>query len=183
MVLRGALGERGLLDEVSAALASSTRRILEVAEPTAWFDEGHAVAVYECVVRSRGAEVCREIGRDAARIAMTSSWRDFMGVLEGYLGGTPRMAFDQLPVLWNATRRDAGDLRCVESSMRHAVTEIRGFAYAESAAWREVWAGHHEALLRHLRFTGQVAIESVVPATGLVRVRTSWTLGETERPA
>ncbi len=170
--VRAALERRGVLAQVDEELSTSTRKILGAAEPMAWYDEGHAVAVYEVVARLHDATVVREVGREAARLAMSSAWRDLMSVLEGLIGGTPRMAFEQLPVLWNATRRDAGEVRCVESSPRHAVTELTGFAYADSAAWVEVWIAHHEALLRHFRFGGRTTLETADP--GVVRLRTCW---------
>ncbi|MGZ3416591.1 MAG: hypothetical protein ACXVEF_09000 [Polyangiales bacterium] len=183
--LRAALERRGHLESVYEALAVSSRRILDAAEPNAWYDEGHAVAVYECVSRLHGAAATREVGRDAARLAMSSSWRELMHALVGLMGGTPRMAFEQLPILWNATRRGGGELRCSESTVRHAVTELRGFPYASSQAWTEAWIGHHEALLKHLRFTGRAALEpsaKPVEEPPVLRVRTSW--GSTsEEPA
>jgi hypothetical protein len=172
--LRAALERRGLLTQVSEAIAVSSRRILESAEPTAWYDEGHAVAVYECVSSLRDAAAAREIGRDAARLAMASTWRELMHALVGLMGGTPRMAFEQLPILWNATRRGAGELRCVESSTKHAVTELRDFPYTTSAAWTEAWLGHHEALLKHLRFVGRAAVEPEEGDGSALRVRVTW---------
>lgn len=171
--LRAALERRGLLASVADSLAVSSRRILEAAEPTAWYDEGHAVAVYECVLTQTDLEITRKVGRDAARLAMTSSWRELMHALVGLMGGTPRMAFEQMPILWNATRRDGGVLRCSESTVRHAITELRGFPYAKSQAWSEAWVGHHEALLMHLRFAGRAVKEPNDDATVLC-VRASW---------
>ena len=170
--LRASLERHGLLADIEPALPSITRHILAQAEPTSWFDEGHAVAIYEGVLQARDAEVCREIGRDAARFAMVSAWREMMQAIEGLLGNTPRMAFEQLPLIWNSTRKGAGDLLCVESSGVQAITELTGFAYADSRAWVEVWAGHHEALLRHLRFAGHAEILPTSPGT--VRIATRW---------
>lgn len=172
--VRAALERHALLDVVAADLAVSTRRILEAGEATAWYDEGHLVAVYECVMRLRDASAVRDVGRDAVRFAMSSTWRDLMGALEGLLGGTPRMAFEQMPILWTASRRGEGELRCTESTVRHATTELRSFPWTGSAAWNEAWVGHHEALLRHLRFAGRAWIETHDVASGLLRVRTTW---------
>ncbi len=163
-----------MLAEVEGKLPQMTRKILVSPDASAWYDEGHAVAIYELVATIRGAETCREVGRDAARFAMVSSWRDLMQALVGFLGATPRMAFEQMPVLWNATRRDAGELRCVESSTKHAITELQGFPYASSAAWGEVWRGHHEALLRQLRFSGEASIVETDAGAGLIRTHTVW---------
>ncbi len=163
-----------MLDDVVSGIASVTRTILASADASAWYDEGHAVEIYEQVGRVRDLPLVREVGCDAARFAMIGSWRDLMLVVSQLIGGTPRLAFEQLPILWNATRRDAGVVRCSESTTKHAVTELRGFPYITSTAWNEVWAGHHNALLRHLRFGGQVTIDTVDPAEGLIRVRTVW---------
>lgn len=171
--VRAALERRGVLDEITSDIASSTRMILDASEGSVWYDEGHAVEIYEQVARIRDLSFTREIGCDAARLAMNGPWREMIVVLSGLLGATPRLAFEQLPVLWNSTRRDAGEVTA-ESTTRYAVTDLRGFPYTTSAAWNEVWAGHHEALLRHLRFAGQVTIESVVPGEGRIRVRTAW---------
>lgn len=172
--MRTALERRGVWDEIAQGIASSTRLILDGSDTLAWYDEGHAVEVYDQVARLRDLIFVRELGCEAARLAMAGPWRDMMTVLSGLIGATPRLAFEQIPVIWNSTRRDAGDVHCVESTTRHAVTELRGFPYTSSAAWNEVWAGHHEALLRQLRFGGQVSIESVNPADGLIRIRTVW---------
>lgn len=163
-----------MLDDVVAGIASMTRTILASSDGSAWYDEGHAVEIYEQVARVRELALVRDVGCDAARFAMVGSWRELMLVLSQLIGATPRLAFEQLPILWNATRRDAGVVRCVESTTKHAVTELSGFPYTSSAAWNEVWAGHHDALLRHLRFGGQVTIDAADPAEGLIRVRTVW---------
>ena len=162
------------MSEVEAKLPTLTRKIIHAPDLAAWYDVGHPVAIYEAVLGLRGLPTTREIGRDAARFAMVTVWRDLMHALLGFLGGTPRMAFEQMPVLWSATRRDSGELRCVESSTRHAVTELRGFPYAASVAWCEVWQGHHEALLRQLRFTGTAKLTAVDAPAGIVRVHTEW---------
>ena len=154
----------------------TTRNIFAGAEAQAqkWFDEGHAVAIYEAVAKVKDVAFCREVGRDAVRYAMASTWHELMQAMLGHMGGTPRMAFEHLPVLWNATRRDAGELVCVESSARHAVTEVRGFPYVSSAAWIQVWLGHHDALLKHLRFTGKSNVDLAESTPGVVRIRTMW---------
>jgi len=170
--LRASLERHGLLAGIEPGLPSITRHILAQAEPTAWFDEGHAVSIYEAVAAAHDAATCREVGRDAARFAMVSGWRDMMQAIEGLLGNTPRMAFEQLPLVWNSTRKDAGELLCVESSGHQAVTELVGFPYAGSAAWVQVWAGHHEALLRHFRFAGHSTVLTSDPQ--VVRIRTQW---------
>ncbi len=170
--LRAALERHGLLADIEPTLPSSTRHILAHADAATWFDEGHAVSIYESLLLTRGAEICREVGRDAARFAMVSAWREMMQAIEGLLGNTPRMAFEQLPLIWNSTRKGAGDLVCVESSAAAAATELTGFAYGESRAWVEVWAGHHEALLRHLRFAGHADIGETTP--GVVRIVIRW---------
>lgn len=173
--LNSSLSRHAMLADVESKLPQITRKILLGPDAQAWYDEGHAVAIYELVAQLRGADACREVGRDAARFAMVSTWRDLMQALIGFLGATPRMAFEQMPVLWNATRRDAGELKCVESSTKHAITELRGFPYASSPAWGEVWRGHHEALLRQLRFSGESHLVSTDDAQGLIRTRTEWT--------
>lgn len=171
--VRAALDRHALLAEVDAELPVTTHNILWNTEAQSWFDEGHAVAIYEAIARARGLEVCREVGRDAARFAMVSAWRDLVQAMVGLMGGTPRMAFEHLPILWNATRRDAGEVVCLESSPRHALTEVRGFPYANSQAWAQVWLGHHEAVLRQLRFAGRAALDPVV-GEAAIRVRVSW---------
>ncbi len=171
--LRSALDRRGVLAEVDEALAVTTRNLFWGADPQLWFDEGHAVAIYEQVARLKGVGFCRQIGRDAARYAMAGTWHELMDALAAHLGGTPRMAFEQLPVLWNATHRDAGEITC-QGSSRGATTELRGFAYASSEAWVEVWIGHHEALLRHLRFAGTVELVETSAESGLVKVKVFW---------
>jgi hypothetical protein len=92
-------------------------------------------------------------------------------------------------VLWNATRRDAGEVLCVESSPRHATTELRDFPYASSQAWVHVWLGHHDALLRQLRFAGRADLvtvdppaESPPPESPVVRIRVSWGAALTGTP-
>ena len=172
--LRAALDRAGLLAECDAALATTTRGIFWGSDPTAWFDEGHVVAIYEAIAVAHGQPMVRELGRDAARFAMTSLWRDLVTALEGHIGGTPRMAFEQMPVLWSASRRDAGELRCVESSSRHAITEVQGFPYASSQAWVSAWMGHHDALMRHFRFSGSVEVLATEKATEVIRVRAAW---------
>jgi len=172
--VRTALESHGVLSDVESTIAGSTRLILQSADPSAWYDEGHTVEVYESAARVRDLIAVREIGCTAVRLAMASTWRELMHVLAGLITRSPRLAFEQLPALWEATRRDAGEVRCVESTTRHATTELRGFPYTQSAAWNEVWAGHHEAMLQHLRFTGQSAIERCDPAAGLLRIRTTW---------
>jgi hypothetical protein len=171
--IRSALERRGMLDAVEPSLPQTTGHILRNAEANAWYDEGHAVAIYETVFAKLGAESSRVVGRDAARFAMASAWYELMIALRGHIGGTPRMLFEQMPVLWNATWRDAGEL-FVESTSRHAVTSLHGFAYAKSPAWIEAWIGVHEALLRSLKFTGTCALESVDEARGEIRVRVAW---------
>jgi len=173
--VRSALDRHGILAATDESLPMTTRNIFWGADAQKWFDEGHAVSIYETVAKLKDVAFCRELGRDAARFAMASTWHDLMQAMIGHLGGTPRMAFEHLPVLWNATRREAGELVCAESSSRHAVTEVRGFPYVSSPAWVQVWLGHHDALLRHLRFTGKSAIELADATTGVVRVRTTWT--------
>ncbi|GAC1352366.1 MAG: hypothetical protein NVSMB1_14510 [Polyangiales bacterium] len=172
--VHSSLVRHGLLVETDALLPALTRTILHSADLLAWYDEAQAVAIYEAVASLRKAPVCRSVGRDAARYAMVSTWRDMINALIGFIGGTPRMAFEQFPVLWNASRRDAGELRCVESSSRHAVTELRDFPFASNHAWTEVWLGHHDALLRQLRFGGEATLVAVDPSSKIVRVRTSW---------
>lgn len=177
MHVREALERIGVMDDVLPAIASSSRIILDNSpdsDGTAWFDEGHAVEIYDCVDRLRDRATVRTLGCEASLIAMGSSWRDMMNVVTNLIGASARLGFEQLPVLWHNTRRDAGELRCVESTARHAITEVRGFPYVTSAAWCEVWAGHHDALLRHLRFSGESTIESVDPEHGLIRIRASW---------
>ncbi len=169
-----ALEKRGVEAEIAAHLPVTTRHILRSADPAGWYDEGHTLAIFQEIARQHGPAATRELARDAARFAMFGPWRDLMAALVLLLGGTPRMAFEQLPVLWSASRRDAGTLRCVASSARHAVTELSGFALAADATWAEVWLGHHDALLRHLRFGGQAALEAVDGPSGVVRVRTSF---------
>ncbi|GAC1523321.1 MAG: hypothetical protein NVS3B10_23260 [Polyangiales bacterium] len=160
--VRAALDRHALLVEVDAALPVTTHNILWNTDAQAWFDEGHAVAIYEAIARARNLEVCREVGRDAARFAMVSTWRDLVQAMVGLMGNTPRMAFEHLPILWNASR--------------HALTEVQGFPYANSQAWAQVWLGHHEAVLRQLRFAGRAALEPTAeggdPST--IRVRVSW---------
>ncbi len=179
--LLSSLERHSLLDVVEPRLAMTTRQILRNHEPSAWYDEGHVVTLYEAVAQHapprEGLDplaTVREVGRDAARFAMQNTWRELMAALVGLLGGTPRMAFEQMPVLWNATRRDAGDLVCIESSSKHATTQITGFPYAGSDAWVAAWLGHHDALLRHLRFGGEVRLDSVDGPGGVVRVRVAW---------
>jgi hypothetical protein len=172
--VRSALERRGLAEDLDAVLPTTTRQILRLAEPTAWYDEGHSIAIFQEIVNQQGKEVCRDIGRDAARYAMVGPWHELMAAMQGHLGGTPRMAFEQMPVLWSASRRDAGTLRCSSSSQRQAITELEGFPYATHAAWVEVWLGHHDALLRHLRFSGQSVLEELDPKRSLVRIRTIW---------
>ena len=172
--VRSALDRHGVLAATDELLPTTTREIFWGADPAKWFDEGHAVAIYEAVAKLKGVAFCRELGRDAARFAMMTIWSDLMRALQGHVGGTPRMAFEQMPVIWNATRRDAGELHCLESSTRHAVTEVRGFPYTGSAAWVQVWLGHHDALLKQLRFTGRAALELADPAIPVVRTRTTW---------
>ena len=169
-----ALDRHGVREEVSAAIASSTRLILDAADASTWYDEGHAVEIYETALRLRDLAFVRELGRDAVGHAMTSSWREMMQVLVSLIGATPRLALEQLPVLWNSTRRDAGQVRCVESTTRNAKSELRGFPYTTSEAWNEVWAAHHDALLLHLRFSGNSTIEAVVPDEGMIQIRTVW---------
>ena len=182
--LRSSLDRHALLAAIDDTLPSTTHNILWSVDSRVagrddgqkWFDEGHAVAIYEAVARVKDLAACRDVGRDAARYAMVSTWRDMMQPLVGLIGGTPRLAFEQMPVLWNATRRDAGELVCVESSPRHAVTEVHGFPYASSQAWVQVWLGHHDAMLRQLRFAGRADVEPApedAPAD-CVRVRVTW---------
>jgi hypothetical protein len=159
--LRAALERRAILEEVDDSIASSSRMILSASDASAWYDEGHAVEIYEQVARLRDLAFVRDVGCDAARHAMSGSWRDLIQALTGLIGATPRLAFEQVPVVWNSTRRDAGEVRCCESTTKHVVTELHGFPYTASAAWNEVWAGHHDALLRHLRFGGLVTIDAV----------------------
>ena len=160
----------------------TTRNILWGEDGQKWFDEGHAVAIYEAVAKLKDVVHCRDVGRDAVRFAMASTWHPLMQAMLGHMGGTPRMAFEHMPVLWNATRRGGGELVCVESSGRHAVTEVRGFPYVSSAAWVQVWLGHHDALLKHLRFTGRPTIELADPGPGVVRIRTMWSSALAGRP-
>lgn len=170
--LRASLERHNVLSGLEEGLPQITRHLLAHAEPTAWYDEGHAVAIYEAVLAAHDAQVCRDVGRDAARFAMVSGWREMMQAIEGLLGNTPRMAFEQLPLIWNSTRKQAGELVCVESSAHQAITELHGFPYAGSSAWIAVWVGHHEALLRHFRFAGHA--QAVEGEQGTVRVRTQW---------
>ncbi len=170
--VRSALDRRGLAEELSATLPVTTRQILRAAEPTAWYDEGHSISIFQEVVNQHGKEVCRDTARDAARYAMVGPWRELMTAMTGHLGGSPRMAFEQMPVLWSASRRDAGSLRCTSSSQRQAITELEGFAFASHPIWAEIWLGHHDALLRHLRVTGQAVVEEVDDQRQLIRVRT-----------
>lgn len=170
--VRSALERRGLADELEATLPITTRQILRVAEPTAWYDEGHSIATFQEILTQQGREVCRDVARDAARYAMVGAWRELMSAMQEHLGGTPRMAFEQMPVLWNASRRDAGMLRCASSSSRQAITELSGFFYAAHPVWAEIWLGHHDAMLRHLRFGGQAVVEEVDDKKGIIRVRT-----------
>ena len=174
--MRAALDRHGLLAEIDADLPSTTHNILWGSDGQAWFDEGHAVAIYEAVARARSLDVCRGVGRDAARYAMVSTWHELMRAMVGLMGGTPRMAFEHLPILWNATRRGAGEVLCVESTSRYAVTEVHGFGYATSEAWTQVWLGHHEAILRQLRFAGRAALDGGGDGDGpeRVRVRVTW---------
>jgi hypothetical protein len=173
--VRDALERLGALEDIVPAIASSTRLILDNGgDATQWFDEGHAVEIYEAGMRVRDRDFVRALGCEASVIAMTTSWRDMMQVVSNLLGASARLGFEQLPVLWHNTRRDAGEVRCVESSQRHALTEVIGFPYTTSEAWCEVWAGHHDALLRHLRFSGESTIESVEPDKGTIRVRSVW---------
>ena len=157
---------------MSATLPVTTRQILRAAEPTAWYDEGHSIAVFQELVNQQGKEVCRDTARDAARYAMVGPWRELMGAMTGHLGTSPRMAFEQMPVLWSASRRDAGTLRCTSSSPRQAITELVGFTFAGHAIWTEIWLGHHDAMLRHLRFTGQAVVEEIDEKQQSIRVRT-----------
>ena len=179
--IRSSLERHALVEVVEARVAVTTRKIFQAGEPNAWYDEGHAVAIYEAVVEHATAQpdlapmmLVREVGRDAARFAMQSTWRELMAAMTGLIGGTPRMAFEHIPVLWNATRREAGDLVCIESSSKHATTQVTGFAYTASAPWVATWVGHHDALLRHLRFSGTAQLEAADPATGTIRVKTTW---------
>jgi hypothetical protein len=186
--LRSSLDRHALLSAIDDALPSTTHNILWNVDGHKWFDEGHAVAIYEAIATATDLQHCRDVGRDAARYAMVSTWRDMMQPLVGLIGGTPRLAFEQMPVLWNATRRDAGEVVCVESSPRHAVTELRHFPYATSQAWAHVWLGHHDALLRQLRFAGRADLEILVaepaepqpPPT--VRTRVAWGAALTGTP-
>jgi hypothetical protein len=171
--VRSSLDRHGILAETEETLPTTTRAVFENDDPLKWFDEGHVVAIYEGVARVRDLAVCREVGRDAARYAMAGTWHELMLPLSVHGGGTPRLAFEQFPVLWNATHKDAGELLCVESSAVQAVTELHGFPYADSQAWVQAWIGHHDALLRHLRFTGKSSLERV-DANAVIRTRVVW---------
>jgi hypothetical protein len=174
--LRSSLDRHALLTAIDESLPSTTHNILWNVDGQKWFDEGHAVAVYEAIAKATDLQHCRDVGRDAARYAMVSTWHEMMQPLVGLIGGTPRLAFEQLPMLWNATRRDAGEVVCVESSPRHATTELRDFPYASSQAWVHVWLGHHDALLRQLRFAGRAELATIdpPPASPVVRVSVTW---------
>jgi hypothetical protein len=165
--------EPSLLDELLRKLPSSTRKILERPDPKAWYDEGHAVAVYEIIQALRPAPALRTITSEAAIAAMKGPWREMVLAMIGLLGKSPRMAFEQLPLLWNSTRRDAGELRCIESSAKHAITELSGFAYAESPAWLASWLGLHDALLQRAGFEGHAELEPTSDPSR-VRVRIDW---------
>ncbi len=168
-----------LIAELRPRVSLSTRKIFESADPQAWFDEGHAVAIYDAIIALRDAHALRAIAHEATLAAMKGPWREMASAMLGLLGGSPRMAFEQLPLLWNATRRDAGEVRCLESSTRHAVTELSGFAYLDHPAWRESWLAAHEALLTRLQFRGDARTDAAAGAVGRYRVRVDWETSRT----
>jgi len=173
-ILGRSLQWHGLLDLTEKRLPPSTRQLLAQADPAAWYDEQHAVTIYEAVAAARDMLSVRNVGRYAARLAMQTTWFAVLEPVVRFHGPTPGKAFEELPRLWNTTRRNAGQVLCIEAASRHAVTELRGFRFASSAAWSEAWLGHHEALLRHMRFAGRAELDAASSNSYSLRVRTTW---------
>jgi hypothetical protein len=173
-ILGRSLQWHGLLDLVEKRLPASTRQLFSQADPAGWYEEQHAVLVYEAVAAARDMLSVRNVGRYAARLAMQTTWFAVLEPVVRFHSRTPAKAFEELPRLWSTTRRDAGEVRCIDSGSRHAVTELRGFRHSSSGAWGEAWLGHHEALLRHLRFAGRAELEPSSAQSYLLRVRTTW---------
>ena len=128
---------------------STTHNILWNVDGQKWFDEGHAVAIYEAIHKATDLQHCRDVGRDAARYAMVSTWHDMMQPLLGLIGGTPRLAFEQLDAKFHelydqrpakllfiksAPNRKYGDIVRAMDVARGAGVQVIGFTPAEQAA-------------------------------------------------
>lgn len=174
IALREGLDELGLRGVVERSVSPAARAALASPDPVAWHDEAHAVAIYETVVACRDLDGVRGLARLAARRAMQTAWRPLMAPIVRLCADRPGVAFGQLPLLWDAIRREGGEVRCVSTEPRAAITEVRGCAYVGNAAWREWWLGVHEALLRELRVGGRCTVEHLDERTKTLRVRATW---------
>ncbi len=173
-IVRRALQWHGLLDVVEKRVPGATKQLLAQTDPAAFYDEQHVIAMFEAVAAGRDMATVRNVGRYASRLAMQTTWFPVLEPVTRFHDGSPSKGFETLPRLWSAVRKDAGEVRCIEAGTRHAITELRGFRFGSNAAWSEAWLGHHEALLRHLRFAGRAELEPVSGQSFILRVRTSW---------
>jgi hypothetical protein len=154
---------------------AATKAAIARVDPAIWYEEHHELSIYAAVASLRGATTVRNVGRHVAPNALQVAWFDGAGALERFRGSDPSRAFTDFPRIWSLVRRDAGELRCVETQVRHAVTELRSFRYAAHAPWCEAWLGQHEGLLRHFHHAGHAEREEVVAGGEFIlRTRTRW---------
>lgn len=172
--LRAALTDLGMFGAIDRALPAQTQKVIAQADPHAWHDEVHAVAIYEALAKYRGLDVVRSTARVAARSAMQNAWRPLVAPLVRLYVGKPEPAFAQFPMISSAIRRAAGDLTLLPGDGKSVVTELRGCPHVVNPAWREAWFGLHEALLRELRVGGRCTLQHLEERTQTLRARTAW---------
>ncbi len=173
-LLRSTLATQQLLGPVAERVSAGARSILSRVDEGLWYDEVYELAIYEAVAALRGPTLVRTLGRHAMRGLLDVVWFDAVGPLESLRGRDPSRAFGDLPRIWSLMRRDAGDMRCVEATMREATTEVRSFHYASNAPFCEAWLGQHEGLLRYFRHAGHAERVTVAGSPFILRVRTRW---------
>lgn len=173
-VLVRTLRQQDLWGVVEQSAPVATKTALARLDPAIWYEEQHELAIYSGLASARGLSTVRNVGRHLARNALQAAWFDGAGAIDSFRGSDPSRAFADFPRIWSLVRRDAGDLRCVETETRHAVTELRSFRYSAHVPWCEAWLGQHEGLLRHLRHAGHAGREVVANSEFILRTRTRW---------
>ncbi|MBK7397755.1 MAG: hypothetical protein IPJ34_16020 [Myxococcales bacterium] len=170
---QSSLSWHGLLDLVTKRLSPATQRAFLEPAPGEWQDVATVVAVLDVVGQLRDAQTVRSVGRHVMRLALQSVLVAQVEPFKDQQGVTPVRLFEELPRLFAAHYRDAGEVRCLSTERHAAVTEIVGFRHASNPHWIEAWLGGHEGLLRHFRFAGRATADGALLPRAL-RVRTTW---------
>jgi hypothetical protein len=168
------LRTQGLFAVVEQSVPVATKTLFARIDPAIWYEEHHELSIYSAIETLRGLTTVRNIGRHVGRNALQVAWFDGGGAIDSFRGTDPSRAFLDFPRVWSLTRRDAGELRCVETQVRQAVTELRSFRYSAHVPWREAWLGQHEGLLRHLHHAGHAEREVVAGSDFILRTKTRW---------